>query len=104
MAAALRQVVLSLIKSLLMPLTAATNLEAGAAAKANGTAFVESGGVQLLVDMLTGKTLVTRTLPQPFNKEVFRFHAFSFTAAPDTHRMVKIFSCASCTGKSYQST
>ena len=78
MAAALRQVVLSLIKSLLMPLTAATNPEAEAAAKANGTAFVESGGVQLLVDMLTGKTLVTRTLPQPLIKKSLDFMRFIY--------------------------
>ena len=55
MAAALRQVVLSLIQSLLIPKAAATNPEAEAAAKANGAAFVEAGGVQLLVDMLTGR-------------------------------------------------
>lgn len=55
MNAALRQVVLSLIQALLTPLAAMTNPKAEAAAKANGTAFVEAGGVQLLVDMLAGR-------------------------------------------------
>lgn len=55
MNAALRQVLLTLIQALLMPLTAASNPEAKAAAKVNGTAFVEAGGVQLLIDMLTGE-------------------------------------------------
>ena len=57
LAAALRQIVLSLVQSLLLPKAAATDSEAEAAAKANGTAFVEAGGVQLLVDMLAGKPM-----------------------------------------------
>ncbi len=61
MAAALRQVLLLLMQSLLMPTAAASSPAAEAAAKANGTAFVEAGGVQLLVDMLTGGVQILKT-------------------------------------------
>lgn len=54
MNATLRQTVLALIQSLLLPLAAATKPKAETAAKSNGAAFIEAGGVQLLVDMLTG--------------------------------------------------
>lgn len=55
MDATLRHVVLSLIQYLLIPQASIGNIKAAVAAKANGSAFVEAGGVQLLVDMLTGE-------------------------------------------------
>lgn len=53
----LRQALLGLIRSLLLPTAAqgGEDPQAVAAAKLNGIAFVEAGGVQLMVDLLAGQ-------------------------------------------------
>jgi DnaJ family protein C protein 13 len=52
----LRQALLGLLRSLLLPAAAEAgeDRQAAAAAKLNGVAFVEAGGVQLMVDLLAG--------------------------------------------------
>ena len=53
----LRQALLGLLRSLVLPMAAhdGEDQQAAAAAKLNGVAFVEAGGVQLLVDLLAGQ-------------------------------------------------
>ncbi len=55
MSGPMRQCVLGLVKALLLPVAAAGDPKAAAAAKANGVAFIEAGGIKLLVDLLAGK-------------------------------------------------
>ncbi|KAK9809260.1 hypothetical protein WJX72_012293 [[Myrmecia] bisecta] len=54
MSRSLRHCLLRLVEALLVPNTATQDERASRAAKANGVLFVEAGGVQLAVDLLTG--------------------------------------------------
>ena len=54
MSATLRHCILGLVRALLIPRAAGSAQQAAAAAKANGVAFIEAGGVQLMADFLAG--------------------------------------------------
>lgn len=53
----MRERVLSLVYALVIPKSAATEARAAAAARANGAAFIEAGGMRLLADLLAGASL-----------------------------------------------
>ena len=59
MRATLRHCILGLVRALLIPRAAGSTAQAAAAAKANGVAFIEAGGVQLMADFLAGKPVTS---------------------------------------------